>query len=390
MSKGRKRKPGKGRRHTGGHRDRAGLSAWPFGLAQQQDGFDMAAYLDDLSPVAPRADVEGTVDRRMFAMPYYGTTIGGEDFPKLNAADPDERGLLIRGEHPEYDRALTDPAWEGEIDGVNPRLHVTMHEVIANQLWANDPPEAWQAARRLRDRGMDRHDVLHELMGVMAEHMHPTLVRNEPFDLQAYRRALDSLGNDAETTTAPPSHKTYQIRVGIAGSEPVIWRRLSLPGDITLDVLHRVVQIAFGWEDCHLHEFESMGRRYADVTYRPVEGASDERTVTLAALAPRKGSRLRYTYDFGDGWVHDIVVEATEPATGEPTVVCLDAERAGPPEDSGGVWGYLDLLQAVADPAHPEHEDRLDWLGAEFDPAAVDRDAINTRLAHVEVSHLAP
>lgn len=381
VSKKRKRKPGKRGQKTGARRQHSGSSRPPFGAESSEHGFDAAAYLDDLSPVASKAYVEETIDRRVFAMPYYGTSIRGQDFPRLDPADADERRLLIEGEHPEYHEVLADPAWEGEIDGVNPRLHLTMHEVVANQLWADDPPEVWHAARRLRDRGMDRHDVLHELMGVLVEHMHPTLAGKEPFDLDAYRRALNGLGGDVVATAAPPSHKTYQIKISIAGSEPTIWRRLSVPGDITLDVLHRVIQVAFGWENCHLHEFEAMGRRYADMVFQPVKGASDERTATLAVIAPREGSRVRYTYDFGDDWVHDIVVEATEPEQGEPRVVCLAAERAGPPEDSGGIWGYLNLLEAVADPAHPEYEDGLDWLGEEFDPTAVDLDAINTALA---------
>jgi len=152
-----------------------------------------------------RAEVEDTVDRRVFAMPYYGTTIDGEDFPKLNPADPDERGLLIHGEHVEYHQALADPRWEGEIDGVNPRLHLALHEVIANQMWDGDPPEAWQAARRLREHGMDRHDVLHELMGVAVEHLHPALARAEPFDPDAYRRALNTLGRGGTAKPAQPS-----------------------------------------------------------------------------------------------------------------------------------------------------------------------------------------
>jgi hypothetical protein len=235
---------------------------------------------------------------------------------------------------------------------------------------------------------MDRHDVLHELIGAMVEHMYPTLARHEPFDSDAYRSALNSLGRDTATEPPQPGGKTYQIKISIAGSDPMVWRRLSLPGDLTLDVLHRVIQVAFGWEDCHLHEFEAKGRRYADITYQPVEGASDERQATLAALATRKGSRLRYTYDFGDEWVHDIVVETVEPAQGEPRVLCLAAERAGPPEDSGGIWGYLNCLAAVADAAHPEHEDQLEWLGEAFDPAAIDQDAINTALAHIRISHM--
>lgn len=350
-------------------------------------GFDPAAYLGDLTPVLPRADVEDTLDRRVFAMPFHGTTIGGEDFPRLDPADSDERGLLIQGEHPEYHEALADPAWSGEIDGVNPRLHLALHEMIANQLWDGDPLEAWQAARRLRDGGMTRHDVLHELMAVAAEHLHPALDRAEPFDTDAYRRALNGLGRNLAARTEP-SHTTYQIKVSLAHSDPLIWRRLSLPGDIPLDALHWVIQAAFGWENDHQHQFEAKGRRYADHGYRPVPSTEDERRATLAAVAPRKGDRLRYTYDFGDNWVHDIAVEAVEPAEAEPRVVCLAAENAGPPEDCGGIPGYWNLREAIADPRHPEHDHYLDWLGEPLDPTAVDRDAINNALKTIKVSGL--
>lgn len=188
MSKGRKHKPTK----TGRRAGRPGGSARPGPPAEH--GFDAKAYLDDLSPLTSRAEVERTMDRRVFTMPYYGTTIRGEDFDRLNPADPDERGLLIEGEHPEYHDALADPVGKDEVDGVNPRLHLAMHEMIANQLWDNDPPEAWQAAQRLRELAMDRHDILHELAAVATEHLHPALVRREPFDLDAYRQALNDLG----------------------------------------------------------------------------------------------------------------------------------------------------------------------------------------------------
>jgi hypothetical protein len=154
---------------------------------------DAEAYLHDLPPTLSPSEVENALDRRMFAMPYLGATIGGEEFPVLDPADPDERGLLIQGEHPEYHAVLADTLSEAEIDGVNPRLHVAIHEIIANQLWDGDPPEVWRAARRLRDRGMDRHDILHALMSVQVELMHPVLVDKTPFDIDAYRQALDDL-----------------------------------------------------------------------------------------------------------------------------------------------------------------------------------------------------
>lgn len=120
-------------------------------------------------------------------MPRRSVTVEGEHLERLDPADPDERGLLIKGEHPELDETL-------DYDGFNPRMHLTMHEVIANQLWADDPPEAWQAAQRLRDQGMERHAILHELLAVMTEHMYPVLAERREFDTAAYRRALDGLG----------------------------------------------------------------------------------------------------------------------------------------------------------------------------------------------------
>lgn len=293
---------------------------------------DSTVYLGDLSPLASTAEIERILDRRTFAMPYSSTTIDGEDFDHLDPADPDERGLLIKGEHPEYHDALADPSFDGEMDGHSPRLHLTMHEIIANQLWDNDPPEVWQAAQRLRDNGMDRHDILHELLGVMIEHMHPVLTNKVPFDGDAYRRDLDGLGAARRSQRGPT---TCQIKVSIAGSDPEIWRRLSLPGDTPLSTLHDIIQVAFDWEDAHPHEFEAEGRRYADTSLGDSVGALEESRTTLAEVAPRVSSRLRYTYDFGNDWVHDIVVEAIDGAQDEPRVTCLAGERAGPPEDDG-------------------------------------------------------
>ena len=107
--------------------------------------------------------------------------------------------------------------------------------------------------------------------------------------------------------------------------------------------------------------------------------------MTLKAVAPRAGARLRYLYDFGDDWEHDLVVDAVgraDPDVSYPR--CTGGRRAGPPEDCGGIWGYADLLEILADPQHEEHEERLEWLGLEsaeeFDPAAFDLAEINEDL----------
>lgn len=183
VSRGRKRKPVK-------KRARRQVQNTPH----RPRSVDPTVYVDDLSPLVSKAEVERTVDRRMFVMPFSGTTIDGEDFDQLNPADPDERALLIKGEHPELHEGPAEPDYDTDVAGFSPRFHLTMHEVIANQLWDNDPPEVWQAAQRLRDQGLERHDILHELLEVMVTHMRPVLAKQQPFDSDAYRQALNDLG----------------------------------------------------------------------------------------------------------------------------------------------------------------------------------------------------
>ena len=157
----------------------------------------VAPYLDgvDLDEMDPESLPE-LLQRRQFTMPYFGTRVGDEDYPHLDASDPDERALLIEGEHPEYHDALADPRSQ-TVDGVNPRLHLAVHEVVANQLWDDDPPEAWQAAQRLLARGADRHDVLHMLGEVVTRHLHGALTGEAPVDLDAYVADLARLGASA-------------------------------------------------------------------------------------------------------------------------------------------------------------------------------------------------
>jgi len=172
----------------------------------------------------------------------------------------------------------------------------------------------------------------------------------------------------------------YQIKVGLRGAKPPIWRRLELPGDISLASLHRAVQIAFGWDDSHLHVFETP---YGDFGVADRElGYRAEKPVTLEQVAPAAGDKLRYRYDFGDDWEHEIVVEKLLDRQAVAYPRCTAGRRAAPPDDCGGIWGYADLVETLADPSHPEHRDRLEWLGltsaadfqpARFDPAEVTR-----------------
>jgi hypothetical protein len=353
------------------------------------DDSPIRQFLRGLDTGGGLAAAQEAVDRRMFTMPYFGMRIGEEAFPRLDPGDSDERRLLIEGEHPEYHAALLDPAFDGEVDGVNPGLHIGIHEVVANQLWDDDPPEVWHAAKRLRDAGVDRHDVLHQLGSVVTAQLHGVLTRGQPADLGAYRHALDALRPPSPrrraNAAAPVQAGVYQVKVTLRGARPPIWRRLRLPASTTLAQLHRVIQAAFGWEDAHLHAFEVDGRRYSRPDFELWDDPGDEGKARLRDLAPSPGVRLRYTYDFGDSWEHDLLVEDILPPDGVPHAVCLTGRRAAPPEDCGGVWGYGELCDILADPSHPDHAERLDWLGREHDPAAFDKQAINAALGRIRL-----
>lgn len=109
----------------------------------------------------------------------------------------------------------------------------------------------------------------------------------------------------------------------------------------------------------------------------------DERSARLNQLLRRAGDRLVYEYDFGDSWVHEVVFEELQRnMEASPIPRCHAGSRAAPPVDSGGVHGYAELVQALADPTHPEHDEQRTWAG-QYDPERFDADAINGRLARL-------
>ena len=173
-------------------------------------------------------------------------------------------------------------------------------------------------------------------------------------------------------STSGVNRKVVSLKVTLRDTKPPVWRRLLVPGETTLADLHRAIQAAMGWEDYHLHTFDIAGRQYGDP--RAVDDVADEKRVTLNGLIKSGVARFAYTYDFGDNWEHALVVEKRLPdieALSRP--ICTAGKRRCPPEDCGGPWGYLELLEVLADPAHPEHAERREWLGEDFDPEDFNR-----------------
>lgn len=179
----------------------------------------------------------------------------------------------------------------------------------------------------------------------------------------------------------PVRPSIHTIKVSLRHMKPPVWRRLQVPSTMSLAELHYVIQTAMGWYDCHLHQFELDGREYADPRHM-LDATSDEARRSLARLQP--GDRFSYWYDFGDDWWHDISVESVgraDPALNYPR--CVTGRRACPPEDCGGPGGFDELMCALGDEKHPEHEMYREWIPINYDPARFDLDKINEALAQL-------
>lgn len=200
-----------------------------------------------------------------------------------------------------------------------------------------------------------------------------------------------------------PGSMLLQLRVSIVGSEPAIWRLLEIDPFLALDRVHEVIQTAVGWRDSHLHSFTDTDpfvrlravnghvrepRRWVPLDLlEDNDGDLPEKDWTLGqVLTPESG--LFYEYDFGDGWIHRLELTGTLPApTNGPRARLVDGARRAPLEDSGGIYGYHDLLDALADPCHEKHNDLQAWVAwtagpwQEFDPEHLDFNAVNKELA---------
>jgi len=176
------------------------------------------------------------------------------------------------------------------------------------------------------------------------------------------------------STQEPDTTKPLQLLITLQNvDDPPVWRRIAVPGSTSLDSLHYMIQDAMGWENDHLYAFYA-GRREL------------HKATPLRDVLPRSGSHFQYLYDFGDDWAHDVKSEGFyQNDKGVTLPTCLDGSGACPPEDSGGAYGYYYLKEALADPAHDNHYERLDWMGldsaADFDPAAFSLESANKRLA---------
>ena len=175
--------------------------------------------------------------------------------------------------------------------------------------------------------------------------------------------------------------RAYTLRIELEEIKPAIWRRVVVPGNLTLARLHLVIQDAMGWQNYHLHLFE-IGERQLGPVGDEAFGSDvvDEKRFTLEKMLEGK-DRFRYIYDMGDDWGHAVVVEEVAAADRTIGPTCVAGARACPPEDCGGPLGYEDLVKALARPRSKRHQELREWVGDEWKPEAFDVDAADRLVA---------
>lgn len=182
------------------------------------------------------------------------------------------------------------------------------------------------------------------------------------------------------------SKEIYQFKISLNDVHLPIWRRVLLPSTATFKDLHKVIQVAFGWRDSHMHQFVIGGENtdhmyivsketedHLDMDNSSTELRMAEETTTLFDIIPKMAKKLMYEYDFGDNWQHTVALEKTVPyKSGQSYPACIAGENACLPEDCGGAPGYENLCKVLGDPKNPEHKEMLKWLdikkASEFDP----------------------
>jgi hypothetical protein len=181
--------------------------------------------------------------------------------------------------------------------------------------------------------------------------------------------------------TQPAAPALYEFRVSLKYLDPAVWRTFVVPNDLTFDQFHQVLQVVMGWTNSHLHSFRWREVEIGVPDPEWIHPLLDSTEVRIADLGLRKRSKLVYAYDFGDDWIHDLVIERVLPYQEDFLPVCHAGARACPPEDCGGPHAYPGFIQAATDPTHPDHEFTQDWVGTSWNPDAFDPQAINQGLA---------
>lgn len=188
--------------------------------------------------------------------------------------------------------------------------------------------------------------------------------------------------------------KALQFKITLIETEPVVWRTIQVPENYSFYDLHVAITDAMGWEDCHLHEFtvypknKEKRARIGIPSDDEVDDLGAGWEIKLRDYFGRNKS-CHYTYDFGDGWKHEILFQgAFDCEKTDKYPRCIDGENACPPEDVGGSYGFDNFKRAIADPKHEEHELFIEWTGGGFDHKNFEKNKIKFRNPEITLERI--
>ncbi|MDR1677900.1 MAG: plasmid pRiA4b ORF-3 family protein [Deltaproteobacteria bacterium] len=191
----------------------------------------------------------------------------------------------------------------------------------------------------------------------------------------------------APPTLQPDDVPLYAFQVSLKGSRPKIWRKFFVPSDVNVADFGDIVLKVMGWDVDHLYSFDIFGESFElapSIALAFVPGLISQDMIdkaektTLKDFGFQKGDSFSFRYDYGDDWQHTLKVLDTnyQPKNPGESSGCYAGAGACPPDDCGGIWGFYHLLDVLADPNHPDYEDRKEWVGDEYDPEYFDPDNV--------------
>lgn len=182
-------------------------------------------------------------------------------------------------------------------------------------------------------------------------------------------------------------NQLLQLKVELNETEPKIWRRLLIEDNSNFLELHLAIQLAMGWQNSHLFEFnlEGLNISLLDEEDEFDEDKLDASSETLWENIKTVGQTINYTYDFGDSWEHTITVEQIQPLDKKQKYpVCLGGEMNCPPEDCGGIEGFYENLEILKNPQHADYKETLQWMGKNYNAAAFNLEESNKNLKRIK------
>jgi hypothetical protein len=213
-----------------------------------------------------------------------------------------------------------------------------------------------------------------------------------------YARPYELLFMDMARYGASPLFRgsAYNLTIALNLGDERPWRRMTVPASLTVEQFHEILQAAFGWANYHLYRFERYfqnGRTLLflsdeedSVYLEPSESYRLSADATMGELVGN-GDEVKYFYDFGDGWEHDIHLNEEIHDYDKNYAVLISGEGDGPPEDVGGIGGYAEYRRVIGDERDPEHEFMKEWTKDQWWYKPFDMETVNKRIKHIIVDH---